>query len=548
MLRVNGLYGHIQDNNRKAALLMAVFLVLFVAMQATVWLVPFVGQANLHKTFQQVAHDMAAAPGTFAHTSRPKALAPSPAVPAFMDHPATSAAPPLASAAPPNVSREHLLPADLMPAAGTLNPRRAAQTSSGAPDASAPPWWSGVIARLPFGDWHALLLLLLGLGLLHIVVASWWNSLFIRYAMRAKPLQRKDFPALYNLVENLAMTAGLPCPAIEVIDSPTLNAYASGLSPSHARIGLTTGLITTLDKDEIEAVVAHELTHIRTGDSRLMAVTKACVDLVVPFAGNFTKTLRKSPLSFAFMGFMLFTFLKLTMFLVLGGLIAIITLATYMVKALVLHAREFVADAGAIELTKNPSALISALRKISANDAVPVTNPAAQAMMFSGKAKGLLSTHPDVEDRIAAIREVAAVREGEVEGLRARSQGPLAREAAGGVVFGRRAKAAVTRGGSMTGALGDGRFALASEAAPAWKEAAIFAPAATFTAGADAQQFASGDKPNLFERWIVTGRLERLANVVRSIVLAPFRLWLAFNVVVVFVIVLPMMLLMTLLR
>lgn len=385
--------------------------------------------------------------------------------------------------------------------------------------------------RMAFAPQHfydAYAQLALALAAIHLVTATWWNSLFIRYATRAKPLARKDFPELYNVVENLAISAGVPCPAIEVVDSPKLNAYASGLTPKSARLGLTTGLIEKLSRDELEAVVAHELTHIRQGDSRLMAVLKACVDLVLPRTGQFAENVRAKPFSSAFLVILMMSFLGYKFLLLIGAIVGVLTLATYAAKAMVLHAREYVADAGAIELTKNPAALISALCKISADDHLPVSNAATQAMMFSGSAGGIFSTHPSVEDRIAAIQEHGGVGAADVTAERARgvrSVAPPMRDARS-PVFGRR------RVHGMSG-LGAADLVAARTHATQAEPRAIWAEQSVFTGGAGASTVdhaPTGD--SLFERWILTGRLERITTVIKKIAFAPFKLLFAFQMAI----------------
>jgi Zn-dependent protease with chaperone function len=243
------------------------------------------------------------------------------------------------------------------------------------------------------------------------------TGLLMRYATRARPLDRREYPELYNLVENLALTAGLPCPDIELIESDKLNAYATGLTPASARLGLTTGLIDTLDRCELEAVIAHEITHIRNGDTKLMAVTKACADLVVEQPRRLWQALRgmRTPryvplflyipflILFVLPPILVTLMLSPMVYVIMLGLPAVGALGALVCKAMMHHSREFVADAGAIELTKNPAALVAALSKMAGLDAQLTTNLIAQAMMFSGSDGGWLSTHPKLTARIEAI-------------------------------------------------------------------------------------------------------------------------------------------------
>ena len=251
---------------------------------------------------------------------------------------------------------------------------------------------------------------MLGFALVYLIVATWWNTQFIRYAVRAKPLRRGANPELYNIVENLAMSVGMACPAIEVVPSSQLNAYASGLTPSTARLGFTTGLLARLNPHEIEAVAAHELTHILYRDSRLMAVTKACVDLVVIAPMRYARRIWQRPALVLPILVVLATGLMNPLFyLALLGVLAGSVILAFLCKALVMQSREFVADAGAIEMTKSPGALISALRKVAGDEYQAEGNPFAQAMMILGPTAGWFSTHPSLAARIAAIRQFGGV-------------------------------------------------------------------------------------------------------------------------------------------
>jgi heat shock protein HtpX len=477
MLRVNGLYGHVRRNNLKSVVLITAFLGLFAVMQTAV-------QATL-----QVVPTLLLGPGGAEQLNG-------------------------VFAAGPNADR--IL---------KQVKQRQAELASGQRKPSAVEAVAGAHQRLMrFAREHALILTVAFVAI-YLVVATWWNSLYIRFAMRARPLQRREQPELYNLVENLAISAGMPCPAIEVIQSDSLNAYASGLTPTAARIGVTTGLVRTLSRDELEAVIAHELTHIRTRDSRLMAITKACTDLVVSGILKFVRKLRERPfptlLTFAVLPFAGWTVALIV--LAVWCLAGLVTLLAFLAKGAILHAREFVADAGAIELTKNPAALISALRKVSGTDDVGVTNPAARAMMFSGNAEGLLSTHPTIESRIAAIRLIGGSTAADEAAHRARRQRSVAPNVtaapslAGGRAefagpdrlapaqgFGRR-RVQSPQSAMATGRFpspDEVRFATQASARTIWREEGVF------SARHQAEDGVLGG--SLFERWVMSGRLDRV--------------------------------------
>lgn len=388
MLAVNGLFGHIQRNNFKSTALIVSFVLLFLIMQLAFRLIPMAASMQLSAEFDRVIVSMGGTHGGGGVS--------------------TNRLPAISSRLRNDIE--------------AIEPRR--------PDVALKPMITPVAAaRYP--DNPTLIdafwkyfetsdfftrqwLMLLGVAGVWLFVATWWNSLFIRYAMRARPLERRECPELYNLVENVAINAGLPCPAIELVDTPSLNAYASGLSAKTARLGLTTGLIGLLSRDELEAVIAHEISHIRNGDCRLMAVLKACVDLVLPAAGAVVGWFRRRPVLAGALMAMIWMRLGTSTMISFALVIGLVFLATKLAEMLVCHSREFVADAQAVELTKNPAALIRALKKIAGKDDIAVPDLTARAIMFSGSSRRLFATHPPVEARIEAITAHARVGDHEV--------------------------------------------------------------------------------------------------------------------------------------
>ena len=264
------------------------------------------------------------------------------------------------------------------------------------------------------------------------VIAYASHHALIRLATGAKAVDRKDAPALYNALENLCISRGIAMPRLEIIESPALNAYAAGLREGNYVIAVTRGLIDTLTAPELEAVLAHELTHIRNRDTQMMVVA-------VIFAGVF-----------AFFGDMLFRAWDFPYGIYprgrrstrsedggswstgssfgsdkkreggpAGALIAIgvavaIILITWGVSTIIRFAlsrsREYLADAGSVELTKNPDAMIHALQKISSNPHVQVISRMEAFFIetpIAERVAGILSTHPSIEDRIEAIQRFA---------------------------------------------------------------------------------------------------------------------------------------------
>lgn len=237
----------------------------------------------------------------------------------------------------------------------------------------------------------------------------------VREGTGAAPAHRSSEPKFHDLVETLAIGAGMPMPGIEIVESDALNAYASGWTPADSVIGVTRGLLKQLSGDEIEAVVAHEITHIRCRDVRLMTVAGVMVGILASgsrMLGGGKGGARSRNLLVRTSGGAGLVFVGA------GLVIGTLAWALGMLSELALsRAREFVADAGAVELTKNPDALIRALRKISAQETTLDVPAHLRAMMTWSPFGGWVATHPSMENRIAALERYAG-------GMRAMSPAP----------------------------------------------------------------------------------------------------------------------------
>lgn len=242
------------------------------------------------------------------------------------------------------------------------------------------------------------------------VIAWGAHQALINMSTGAKAVTRAEAPDLYNLLENLCISRGAPMPKLSIIDTPAMNAFASGISEKTYAITLTRGLIDHLDKREIEAVMAHELTHIRNRDVRLLIIA-------VIFVGIFS-----------FFGELIFRNIFRTgvrvgghssgrkgdsrgggiLILIAIALIVIAYLLAMVIRFALSQKREYLADAGAVDLTRDPDAMISALQKISGNSQVDAPAEVRQ-MMLDNKSDfaGLFATHPSIEKRIAALQNYA---------------------------------------------------------------------------------------------------------------------------------------------
>lgn len=263
-------------------------------------------------------------------------------------------------------------------------------------------------------------------AMLWFVIAYAWHQHMIDAAMGASDVTRTSAPGLYNALENLCISRGITMPALKIIETPALNAYASGVRDGSYAITVTRGLIDNLSPPEIEAVLGHELTHIRNRDAQLMVVA-------VIFAGIFAFVADLAIRSWQFpyglsprhrrqrdsdserdrrgddTGALIAIIVAVAIIFVSWGLSTLIRFA-------ISRAREFLADAGSVELTKNPDAMISALRKIAVNAAIPTVPTRMHAFFIeypedAPAVSGWLATHPSLEARIEALKHYAGGHE-----------------------------------------------------------------------------------------------------------------------------------------
>ena len=242
-------------------------------------------------------------------------------------------------------------------------------------------------------------------------VGSYWFSDKLVLSMTgARPVERAEAPELYNIVENLAITAGLPMPKVYLMDDPAPNAFATGRNPEHAVVAATTGLLAMLDRTEIEGVMAHEMTHIGNRDMLVMTVAVVLAGFVAMLADFLSRAMfwggdsrDRSPI-----------------FLVVGlaGII-LAPIAAQLIQLAISRKREYLADAGAALLTRYPEGLASALEKISGYGRPMQRVSHATAHLFISDPDGsdekpglgekihnLFATHPPASDRIRILREM----------------------------------------------------------------------------------------------------------------------------------------------
>ena len=256
------------------------------------------------------------------------------------------------------------------------------------------------------GFFLELLPFVMGAVLLWFVIAYFINTSIINRAAHSRPLERTENKRVYNLVENLCMSKGMSMPRVNVIEDPSLNAFASGINRKSYTVTLTRGIIDTLDDDELEGVIAHELSHIRNNDVRLLIVSIVFVGIFTMVAQIALRSLRYGRFNSRGKGNGMIVIILLVALLALIGYF----FAT-MMRFAISRKREYLADAGAADMTRKPQALASALRKISGNPQVVGVAREDVSQLFihnSLKGKGissLFATHPPIERRIEVLEQ-----------------------------------------------------------------------------------------------------------------------------------------------
>jgi len=246
-------------------------------------------------------------------------------------------------------------------------------------------------------------------SLLMNIGAYWYSDKIALRATRAKEADEREYRELHRIVENLSITAGLPKPRVYIIDDPAPNAFATGRNPKHSAVAVTTGLLARLERNELEGVIAHELAHIGNRDILVMTVAVVLVGMLTIIADIFLRISIFGGSGNSDRGG--------NVLLLIGAVVVIILapIAAQMIQLAVSRKREFLADASGALLTRYPEGLALALEKISAYKAPVKHVNHATAHLFianpfggqSGKfVNKLFSTHPPVEERLAALRSM----------------------------------------------------------------------------------------------------------------------------------------------
>jgi heat shock protein HtpX len=271
-----------------------------------------------------------------------------------------------------------------------------------------------------------------GAAVLWIVIAYFFHQSTVDAVTGGEDVTRQQQPRLYNLLENLCISRGIPMPKLKVMDSPALNAFATGLNQRQYAVTVTSGLLKALNDQETEAVLGHELTHIRNGDVQLMVIAVIIAGVVGFFGELFfrmftnlqwnssgggsswsSSSSSSSPASSSSSssdsdskgsGGAIFVVILAVALIMLAWLLS------QVVKLALSRSRELLADAGSVELTKNPDAMISALRKIENRGELPGATSAVMELCVDNPREGfadLFATHPSVDSRIQALVKFA---------------------------------------------------------------------------------------------------------------------------------------------
>jgi len=245
------------------------------------------------------------------------------------------------------------------------------------------------------------------------VSSYWYSDKIVLSLMKAKPIEKRDEPELYRIIENLCITAGLPLPKIYIIEEPQPNAFATGRNANHAVVAVTRGLLNKLERVELEGVIAHELSHIGNKDMLLQTIVVLLVGIVAMLSNFFLRISffggrgeRRDSKDFG------------GSFLAILGIIAAILapIAATLIQLAISRKREFLADGTGALLTRYPEGLALALEKISADpNPLRVANNSTAHLFITSPFRGreakswftkLFMTHPPIEERIEALRQL----------------------------------------------------------------------------------------------------------------------------------------------
>ena len=259
----------------------------------------------------------------------------------------------------------------------------------------------GALFAYAYGDWW-IVAWVVGAAAVYALFQYFAASKLAVAMTGAKKIEKKDNPRLYNVVENLTLTAGLPMPEVYIINDQAPNAFASGRDPEHALVCATTGLLDVMDDKELTAVMAHEVSHVKNYDIRISTIVFGLVCMIgfiadigwrIAWRSNRRNSEDSSPVGM----------------IILLVTMVIAPIAASLAQMAVSRQREYLADSSAVMLTRYPEGMIAALKKLETHSQpMQQQNPATEAMFIANPLKkkginGLFSTHPPIEKRIERL-------------------------------------------------------------------------------------------------------------------------------------------------
>ena len=270
-------------------------------------------------------------------------------------------------------------------------------------------WFIAYIAIASFGGSGAgVIPLAVGTSLISVWGSYYASDKLVLKMTRAQVIQQSDHPQLFNLVNEVCIASGLPMPKVALVDDPAPNAFATGRDPNHALIAFTTGLLNSMDRDELQGVVAHEMAHVANRDTLVSAVAATTAGIVALISDILMRMLWFGGARNRDHGSG-----QIPIFLAIIPLI-LAPIAATMLKSAVSRKRESLADATAVSFTRNPAGLRSALEVLARDTTVVQARSSAVAHMYiespldASAASRLFATHPPIAERIATLRKMEA--------------------------------------------------------------------------------------------------------------------------------------------
>ena len=268
-------------------------------------------------------------------------------------------------------------------------------------------WFIAYIAIASFGGSGAgVIPLAVGISLISVWGSYYASDKLVLKMTRAKVIEQSDHPQLFNLVNEVCIASGLPMPKVAIVEDRAPNAFATGRDPNHALIAFTTGLLNSMDRDELQGVVAHEMAHVANRDTLVSAVAATTAGIVALISDILMRMLwfgggRNRDHGSG----------QMPVFLAIIPLI-LAPIAATMLKSAVSRKRESLADATAVSFTRNPAGLRSALEVLARDTTVVQARSSAVAHMYiespldASAASRLFATHPPIAERIATLRKM----------------------------------------------------------------------------------------------------------------------------------------------